>query len=235
MIAIYKRELQSYFTSMIGCIFIAFFIAIVSLYFQIYNLLNGYTYFSYALYSTTFFLLIGVPLLSMKCFAEEKKNKTEQLLMTSPVSLTGIVVGKYLSMITVFAVPNLLFCTYPLIIKSLGTAHLLIDYATILSYFLLGCAFLAIGMYISSLTESQVIAAIATLAILYVLYIWDGLISYIPFTTLQSYLQKFSMIEVITNFALNQIFDVLGLILYMSIIFVFVFLTIQSLQKRRWS
>lgn len=235
MLAIYKRELKSYMTSMIGCVFIAFFIAVGSLYFMAYNLMSGYTYFAYAIYSTTFFLMIGVPILTMKSFAEEKKNKTEQLLMTSPNSLTNIVLGKYFAMLTIFAIPIALFTTFPLIIQSYGEGHLLMDYSTMLAYFLLGSVFIAVGMYLSSLTESQVIAAISTFATLFVLYMWESLVSFLPFTTLQTYLYDLSLLSVLDNFVANKIFDVTGLIAYVSVAGVFVFLTVQTLQKRRWS
>lgn len=235
MIAIYKREFKSYMTSMIGWVFMAFFIAIGSLYFLAYNLTSGYTYFAYALYSTTFFLMIGVPILTMKSFAEEQKNKTEQLLMTSPNSLTNIVLGKYAAMLTIFAIPNLVFCLFPIIIKSFGEAHFLVDYSSILVYFLLGSVFIAVGMYLSSRTESQVIAAILTFIALFILFMWDGLVSFIPFTNLQTILYEFSLLAVLDNFAINKIFDVTGLIAYISVAGIFVFLTVQTLQKRRWN
>ncbi len=222
-------------TSMIGCVFMAFFIAIGSLYFMAYNLMSGYTYFSYAIYSTTFFLMIGVPILTMKSFAEEKKNKTEQLLMTSPNSLTNIVLGKYFAMLTIFAIPNILFCVFPLIIKTYGEAHFLNDYASIFAYFLFGSVFIAVGMYLSSLTESQVIAAISTFAALFVLYMWESLVTFLPFTNLQTYLSELSLVAILDNFAIYKLFDVTGLIAYISVAGVFVFLTVQTLQKRRWS
>ncbi len=235
MTAIYKRELRAYLTSMVGCIVMAFFIATGGLYFMVYNLLNGYAYFSYALYSTTFFLMIAVPILTMRCFAEEKKNKTEQLLMTAPVSLTNVVLGKYFAMMTIFAVPNIVFCTMPLIISMYGESFFVVDYSAILAYYLLGSVFIAVGMFLSSLTESQVIAAITTLGVLYVLYMWDGIIEILPFTSLQNILGKFSLVDIFANFAIYQIFDVTGLIVYLSVSGIFVFLTIQTLQKRRWS
>ncbi len=235
MFAIYKRELKSYFTSMIGCAFMAFFIAIGGLYFMVYNLYNGYIYFSYALYSTTFFLMIGVPFLTMKSFAEEKKNKTEQLLMTAPISLTKVVMGKYLAMLSILAVPMLFFCTIPLLIYSFGAAAFLIDYASIVAYFLLASVYIAIGMFLSALTESQVIAAITTFVALYILYMWEALASFVPVTFIQNILYEFSLSGVLDNFVSNQLFDIPGLVALVSASGIFVFLTVQTLQKRRWS
>ena len=133
MKAIYKRELRSYFTSMIGCAFAAVLTVIGGVYFMVYNLTSGYPYFSYSLSGVIFAVLITVPVLSMKCFAEERKNKTDQLLLTSPVPLTKIILGKYFAMITVFAIPCLIYCLFPLIIKFQGNAHLLVDYSSILA------------------------------------------------------------------------------------------------------
>lgn len=288
MTAIYKRELKSYFNSMTGYVFIAFFTAFMGIYFMAYNLYSGYPYFSYALNSTMTILLIAVPVLTMKSFAEDKKTKTDQLLLTVPVSVTQIVLGKYFAMVTVFLIPVLISCLCPLIIKANGEAYLLTDYASILAFFLLGCIFIAIGMFISALTESQVIAAVGTFGILFVLCLWSDLISFLPssemgtviglliFVTvfalivwgvtrnwfvaaileaagivscflvyifdssvfqngLSAILSKIDIRNAFDNFAYNNIFDVTGLIFYLSMSFIFIFLTVQVLLKRRWS
>lgn len=288
MKAIYKREFRSYFTSMIGCAFIAFLIVIGGIYFMVYNLYNGYPYFAYSLSGVIFVMLIAVPVLSMKCFAEERKNKTDQLLLTSPVSLFEIVMGKYLAMITIFAIPCLVYCLFPLIIKLQGNAYLLVDYSSILAFFLLGCVFIAVGMFLSSLTESPVIAAISTCAVLFLLYMMDSLLNYVPTSAISGviililflslicaliysvtknpliagglelialigciagYVVKSSFFEnlivdvldrlvltdVFYNFVQNYIFDISGLLYYLSLIVLFIFLTIQTFQKRRWS
>lgn len=288
MRAIYKRELRSYFTSMIGCAFVAFLIIIGGVYFMVYNLSSGYPYFAYSLSGVIFAVLITIPVLSMKCFAEERKNKTDQLLLTSPVSLTKIILGKYFTMISVFAVPCLVYCLFPLIIKFHGNAHLLVDYSSILAFYLLGCVFIGIGMFLSSLTESPVIAAISTCGVLFFLYMLDNLLNYVPTSALSglvisilvltlaagvifhitknhiiagtvetagaaimtavyfirssvfenlihNILEHFVLTDVFYNFAQNYIFDIGGLLYYLSIIILFIFLTIQTFQKRRWS
>ena len=126
MLAIYKREVRSYFNSMIGCVFAAFLTIIGGVYFMVYNLYSGYPFFAYSLAGVIFMLLISVPVLSMKSFAEDRKNKTDQLLLTSPVSLVEIVLGKYLAMVTVFAIPCVIYCIFPLIIKLLPIFLLII-------------------------------------------------------------------------------------------------------------
>lgn len=288
MWAIYKRELMSYFRSMIGCIFIAFLVAFTGIYFTAYNLTAGYPYFSYTLSGSLIVFLVGIPLITMKSFSEERKNKTDQLLLTAPVSLTKIVLGKYMAMVTVVAIPNVIFCLFPLMIKMNGIAYLKVDYLSILVFFLLGCVYVSVGMFLSALTESQIIAYISTFGILLVLYLWNGIASFLPSAALSCmfgliviislvilyiyqmtsnwllsvalevvniianvvvYLVKSSLFEnlltrllgklaladVFTGITENNILDVSGIVLYLSIIAVFVYLTVQAIQKRRWS
>ena len=186
MRAIYERELKSYFYSMTGYVFIAFLSMFMGIYFMVYNMINGYPYFSYTLNSTLMILMIAVPILTMRSMADERRSRTDQMLLTSPVSLWGIIMGKYLSMITIFAVPMAIACLCPLIIKANGTAYLAEDYASILAFFLFGCVYIAIGLFISSLTESQLIAAAGTFGILLLLILWPGLLSFMPTTALGS-------------------------------------------------
>ena len=186
MRAIYERELKSYFYSMTGYVFIAFLTMFMGIYFMVYNMINGYPYFSYTLNSTLMILMIAVPILTMRSMSDERRSRTDQMLLTSPVSLWGIIMGKYLSMITIFAVPMAIACLCPLIIKANGTAYLAEDYASILAFFLLGCVYIAIGLFISSLTESQLIAAAGTFGILLLLILWPGLLSFMPTTALGS-------------------------------------------------
>ena len=288
MLAIYERELKSYFHSMTGCVFIAFLVMFTGIYFMAYNLNAGYPYFSYTLSGSLIVFLVGIPLLTMRSFSEERKTKTDQLLLTAPVSLTKVVLGKYFAMVTVLAVPNVIFCLFPLLIKLQGTAYLLVDYSSIAVFFLLGCVYLAIGMFMSSLTESQIIAFISTFGILLLLYLWDGILSFLPSSALSGmigilliltlivvyiyhmtknwmlavgieavgiaaalivYFVKSSLYEnlltkllgrlaladVFMNISSSNIVDVSGLLLYVSILIIFVFLTIQTIQKRRWS
>lgn len=288
MLAIYKRELRSYFQSMVGCVFIAFLMVFTGIYFVAYNLTAGYPYFSYTLSGSLIVFIVGIPLITMRSFSEERKNRTDQLLLTAPVSLGKVVMGKYLAMVTVIAIPNVIFCIYPLIIKSQGTAYLTVDYISIFVFFLLGCVYAAIGMFMSSLTESQIIAFISTFGILLVLYLWDGILSMLPSSAvsglagvliilsavvfyiwhmtgnyiiagaieiiwivagvvvyivdsglyenlLTNLLGKLALANVFTDITSNSIVDVTGIVFYLSIIVVFVFLTVQSIQKRRWS
>lgn len=288
MSAIYRRELKSHFQSMTGYVFIAFMVLFIGIYFMAYNMMSGYPYFSYTLSGMVTIIMIGIPVLTMRSFADDRKTKTDQLLLTAPVTVAKVVLGKYLSMVTVFAVPVLLTSVCPLIIKMNGVAHLKADYASMLAFFLLGCVYIAIGMFISSLTESQIIAAVGTFGIILLLLLWPSLVGFLPTSAsgsaigflilwtlavfivqrvtshnllavileaaglivivgiyfikrglldraLTSLLEKVAITDVFQNFASHYIFDAGGLVSYLSIIFLLIFLTVQSIEKRRWS
>lgn len=186
MLAIYKRELKSYFTSMIGWVFMACIVLFIGIYFYMYNMYYGYPYFSYSLSGTLFIFMLVIPILTMRSLAEERHSKTDQLLLTAPVSVTQIVMGKFLAMATIFGLVCLIGCLCPLVIKSYGSAYFATDYASIFLYFLLGCSYIAIGMFLSSLTESQIIAAVASYAVFILLYLMNGLVNAIPSTAITS-------------------------------------------------
>ena len=232
MKAIYKRELRSYFTSMVGYVFIAVMVFFAGIYFMAYNIYNGYPSFGYTLLSCTIIFMVTIPILTMRSMAEDRRSKTDQMLLTAPVSLTGVVMGKYLAMVTVFAIPMAIYALCPLIIGLNGSATFAADYAAILAFFLMGCVFIAIGMLLSALTESQIIAAVGTFAVLLVLYLWTDLVSFLP-DALSEMLGAFNFQGVLQNFAYYNVFDLGGLVLYLSMTAVFVFLTIQVLQRRK--
>lgn len=287
MTAVYKRELKSYLTSMIGYLFIFFILLLTGIYFSAYQLSAAYPKFEYTLSALTFVFLISVPILTMRVLAEERKQKTDQLLLTSPVPVEKIVLGKYLALVTVFAIPMAIICLYPLLMTKFGTVSLGMAYTAILGFFLLGCANLAIGVFISSLTESQVIAAVLTFVFLFAFYMMNGISSFfsegalstcitfgllilaasiIIYTMIKNFLisaivcvageavlavlylvnsdffaggiqkvlEVFNISGHFDNFA-NGIFDIKGLLYFISVIAVCVFLTIQSIVKRRWN
>ena len=287
MLAIYKREVRSYFQSMVGCVFVAFLIAFTGIYFMAYNLTAGYPYFSYTLSGTLIVFIVGIPLITMRSFSEERKNKTDQLLLTAPVSVSGIVIGKYLALVTVFAVPMAVMCTYPLIMSRFGTVEFASAYTAVLGFFLLGCANIAIGVFMSALTESQVIAAVLTFVFLFAFYMMNGISSFFSQTSMstcvtfgllilaaaiiiytmiknilisavigvigevaliiiyvvkssifeggiQKVLDVFNLSGHFDNFTSN-IFDIKGIVYFLSVIAVCLFLTTQSILKRRWN
>ena len=234
MTAIYRRELRSYFNGMIGYVFVAVVVFFIGIYFMANNLYYGDPRFSVTLVNVMVVFLVAIPVLTMKSMAEERRSRTDQLLLTAPVSLTAVVLGKYLAMVTVLAIPLALSCFCPLIIAANGSSSLASDYAAILAFFLMGCVFVAIGLFLSALTESQIIAAVGTFASLLVLYLWDALMSFLP-DALANILGRFSFSSVLNNFAYYQVFDLAGLVLYATMAGLFVFLTIQALRRRRWA
>lgn len=232
MKAIYKRELRSYFNSMVGYVFIAALIFFVGIFFFANNLFSGYPKFSATLGNVLLILIICIAILTMKSMAEERRSRTDQMLLTYPVSLGSVVIGKYLAMVTVFIIPVALFCLCPLIIEATGTAYLAQDYASLLAFFLLGCMYIAVGMFISSLTESQIIAAVGTFGALLVLYFWSDLVSFLP-DAVGSVLGTFAPTDAFYNFVDLNVFDVSALVLYLSLTAFFVFLTVQVLRRKR--
>lgn len=287
MTAIYKRELKSYMTSMIGYLFIFFVLVLTGIYFSAYQLAAGYPKFEYTLSALTFVFLLGVPLLTMRVLAEERKQKTDQLLLTAPVSVGNIVMGKYLALVTVYAVPMAIMCVYPVIMSKYGTVSFGEAYTALLGFFLLGCANIAIGVFMSALTESQVIAAVLTFVLLFAFFMMNGISSFFSQTSMSTciafgllilaaaiivytmiknvmisaivgiageialvvvYVVKSSVFEggiqkVLDVFNLsghfenftNGIFDITGIVYFLSVIAVCIFLTIQSILKRRWN
>ena len=286
MLAIFKKELRSYFTSMIGYLFIGFFLAIVGVYFMAYNLQGGYANFEYVLNSMVFVFVILVPILTMRLLAEEKRQKTDQLLFTSPLSVNKIVVGKYLAVFAVFVSAMVITMFYPLILSKYGTVSLKLAYTGILGFILVGAAYLAIGLFLSALFESQAIAAVVTFVVLLITFIMQGIVGLLPTSNKAAWLifsvialliavviyfminnvtvaislgvvleaacaiiyyakpslydglvvkvfDWFSVVDRFDNF-MNGILDLTGIVYYISITVIFIFLTIQSLNKRRW-
>ena len=287
MLAIYKRELRSLFCSMTAYVFIAIYMLIFGFYFRYYNLSRGATTIGYPIF-VCFWVYMLFSLLTMKSLPEEKKEKIDQLLYTSPVSVAKIVTGKYFAMCTVWLFTVAILGTCPLIIKHFGYSLLTTDYALLFAYFLLGCALIAICMFISSLTESQLIAAIVSLVAVFAIafarmisnyFSTDAYVSLVAFVAfaalfglisailsknsffgfiigfllalaalitylvkrslfegaLQKLLKKIALSDYLESIVANYMFDLKVVILYVSIIVLFLFFTVQTIQKRRYS
>ena len=175
MFAIFKRELRSYFTSLVGYVVIGVMLAFIGLYYSANCLVYGTSDFSTVLYSTTLVMLFLLPALTMRSFADERRNKTDQLLLTSPVGIPSIVMGKYFAQLAVFAVPMAAAAIMPLVLTAFGSISLTSAYATWLAYFLMGAACIAIGTFVSALTENQIIAYLATFGALLICYLMNGI------------------------------------------------------------
>lgn len=287
MISIFKREFKSYFTGVTGCIFIAFLLCFMGIYVSSINLRGGYSSFEYVLSNIIIVFLLLVPLLTMRSFAEEKHTKTDQLLYSLPMSVTEVVMGKYLAMLAVFAIPVLIMAVYPIILSAFGYMAYKSAYLALFAFFILGAALIALGMFMSSLTESQVIAAVISFGALLLMYMMKGVASLIPesseaslvcfggvalivglilysltknhavsigvfcilvaalvvfylvnssafaglFGSLLTYLAVFDRFAELTG----GIFDVTAIVYLITFAVFFIYLTVQSVEKRRWS
>ncbi len=287
MMAIYRKELKSYFTGVLGWLFAAFLLLFAGIYTMVYSLTSGSADFEYVISSITFIYMIGVPILTMRSLAEERHSRTDQLLYALPVKLSHIVLGKYLALCTVLLLPVCVIGLYPLALMQFGALNLKLIYTTLLAFFLLGAALLSVGLFISSLTESQVAAAVLTLVAMLILYFISSLASFVPsegmsslialcaaalgFALILFALTRNSLVALLVaalgvgglyaaymaspdrfaglfarimgNLSLFDRFDVFsggvldltGVVYFLSVAGVCLFLTVQSLEKRRWS
>lgn len=246
MLAIFKKELRSYFLNAIGYVYLGVFLAVSAL-LCCYTTLGSGTYDTSNYFSfISIIFIILIPLLTMRLFAEEKKLRTEQLLLTSPVSIAGMVFGKFLAAFTLFAIGIVLslinfipLCIYAQLdgvndayASSVGPVASII-FSNTLGLLLLGAAFIAVGMFISSLTENQLATAIITVAIIGTMLLLNLVNSYID-----NYVIRFiiSWVCFMSRYAPFQsgIFDPSSLLYFVSIAGVFLFLTARVYDKRRW-
>ncbi|MFQ6970161.1 MAG: Gldg family protein [Enterocloster aldenensis] len=175
MTAIYKKEVLSFFRSMMGYLYTAFLLLIAGVFFTAFNLQGGVPEFGYVLGNTTVVLLIVIPVITMRALGEEQRQKTDQLLFTAPVKVGRIVLGKFLAILTVFAAPLIILAACPLVLSLYGAVPLKESYSCFLAFFFMGAACIAIGIFISSITESQIIAAVGTFAIMLCSYLINGM------------------------------------------------------------
>ncbi len=234
MNAIYKREVKSYFLSPVAYIFIGAFMLIAGIFFSLTNIIGLNANFSATLGSLTFVFMIIIPILTMRLFAMEKKEKTDQLLLTSSVSVQNIVLAKFLSAITVFAATLLLSLVFPFIISLFGTAVFGEILCSYFGFFLLGSVMTAIGMFISALTESQITAAIITAAVMLLLWIGDAAITLVSGSFWVGILSWISLFQRLEPFILGKL-NLVNIIYYISFICFFVYASYISIEKRRWS
>ena len=287
MTAIFKREFKSCFTGMIGWVIAAVSLFFLGLYYTNRNLLYASSDFATVLYTMTMILLFLLPAISMRSFAEERKNKTDQLLLTSPVGIPSIVAGKYLAEVAVFALPLAAAVIMPLILTAFGTVSLVAAYSALRGYLLLGAACLAVGTWISALTENQILAYLATFGALLVAYLMNGiqtmfttgnLLAFVVFmvivlvaailvgvsckrltagltafcigaaavfilflarpawllTAFNAVLSALALFDPFQDIV-GGMFSIPAIVYYLSVIGLFLFLTGQALERRRWN
>ncbi len=287
MEAIYKKDLKGLFNNMTGFVLCSFTLFMIGVYFTALCLMGGYAELGIMFNSLIFVFLIIVPLLTMRSLVEERRQKTDQLLLTSPASVAEIICGKFFALITVFALPLLVSCALPVVMSFFGNVSFARAYISIGAFFLLGAAAISIGLFISSLTESPVICGVCTFGALLMFYLMPAVSSLVSASALtstvaitllfaaaalilfvliknvvipcitfvvctatlwavyffnpsamqglfQEILNSLAIFERFTPFV-NGTLDITSLVYYVSICVLFLFLTCQSIEKRRWS
>ena len=246
MLAIFKREMRSYFTGVIGYVFLFIFLAVGGAVFCLTTLYSMSSNVSNFFTIMLLFSGIMLPLLTMKSFSEERKAKTEQLLLTSPVSLTGMVLGKYFAAAVLFLIGVLISCinffplvSYAITESAAATADTHIGpiggqvVGCLVGIILVGAAFIAIGMFVSALTESQLAAAVISIAALFGSVLVGVISASIDSEGVRMVLNWISLLSRFDAFAMGM-FDFSAILYYVSIAGIFIFLTVRVYDKRRW-
>ena len=287
MIAILKHELRTYFHSLTAYLFGAFLLLFVGIGAMLYNLQAAVSNFEFVLSFSSLIFVVIVPILTMRVIAEERKQKTDQLLYSLPISTTKVILGKFLSLLVVYMIPLCIIALYPLIFSRYGEVYLLTSYGSLIAFFIMGAALIAIGVFISSLTENQGFAAgIGIAAVLFnyfsvqlaeyvsatafgtvaVIFIFAALLAWVvhrltknetlsyivglgimAITVVIFYIEPtvfegllpdimktlslFDRFETIVN----GVFDMTAIVYFLSVIVFFLFLSVQSLEKRRYN
>lgn len=287
MIAVLKHELRLYFHSLTAYVFGAFLLAFVGIGAMLYNIQAAVSNFEYVLSFGCLVFVVIVPILTMRVIAEERKQKTDQLLYALPITTAQVIVGKYLALLIVYLIPLCLICFYPLIFSKYGDVYLLTSYGSILAFFIMGAALIALGVFISSLTDNQGFAAGIGIAVILLNYYSVSLSEYISSTAFGSVVVIYVLILVLgvvirhltrndtlaygIGFALfavtivtyyldsskfegllpkimtklslferfyvfvNGVFDMTAVVYYITFAVFFLFLSVQSLEKRRYN
>ena len=234
MSAIYRRELNAYFTSPIAYVVYAVAALFAGIFFWLTVLSRDTTDMGFVFSSMVLIIIILVPILTMRLFSEEKNKKTEQGLLTAPVNLLEIVLGKYFAALTVYALMMVIFIIYAIIISTLVPPSWPTIFCNLLGFFLFGAALISIGTFISSLTESQIVAAIASIgAGLLISYI-DTIAKSVGVAVIEKVLSAISFTTPYQNFAVGLI-NLSDVVFFLSIPTLFVFFTVKVLERRRWN
>ncbi len=234
MSAIYKRDLRAYFTSPVGYVFIAAFLFVMNLVFFLMNMLTGENRLTTCYTVMLYAMMILVPILTMRTFSEDYKQKTDQLLLTSPVRPVGIVMGKFLAAYTVFVITLALMLVQVIIIAAMSTPNAAIIIGNYIALLSAAAVYIAIGCFVSSLTENQLVANIATLAINVTLFLLDYAYDLVNVGWIKQILYWISIYRRFNTFYVG-VFSVADFVFYLCVSAVFLFLTVRVLEKKRWS
>ncbi len=235
MIAIFKREMRSYFSGVIGYAFLVIYLLVAGLVFSYSTLFSMSANISSYYILMMVFSAVLLPILTMKSFSEERKTKTEQLILTSPVSLTSMVIGKFLASYLMFAASVLFTSLYCLLLIPYAPFKIAVWLGNMVALLLVGAVFVAVGLFVSSLTENQLAAAVGTIAILLSLLAVGLIGTLLPSEYWLRYV--FNALSIFSRFAnfSSGIFDIASVIYYLSMAAVFVYLTIRVYDRRRYN
>ena len=234
MLAVLKKELSLYYHTTLGFVFVSVFMMFASYYFLFYNILNNTADLGMLFQTMLLTLAFLVPVLTMRLFSEERKTKSDQILFTSPVSIMSVVLGKFFSALIVFLISMLCSLIFPIIVFSNGNPEPGVIFSVYIGFIVIGAVFIAIGLFISALTESQVIAAIFTFGILLFIELADSLRGSVGNQTIIDFLKWSSITERYRSFCMG-ILSFADVVYLLSVVAVFVFLTVRVIEKRRWS
>lgn len=232
--AIFRREVLSYFTSPIGYIFLAAFYASSAVIFSVNSLESGSTQLDSLFAQLMIILIVLIPILTMRTMSEEKKNKTDQCLLTSPVSLFGIVAGKFLAAFLIYVMGVAITVVYAIVVSAYSTPDWNVIVGNVVGLILLGAAFIAVGIFCSSFTENQVVSAVVSFIVMIVLYLFTTIGNLIPVEFISKIFSKLSFWERYYGFTYG-LFDMSNVLFFISAVVVFLFLTVRVLEKRRWA
>ncbi len=232
--AIFRREVQSYFISPIGYIFLAAFYAFSAFFFATSSLAQGSTKMNTMFSQLMIILVVLIPILTMRTMSEDKKSKTDQCLLTAPVSLGGIVAGKFLAALLVYTCAVAITVVYAVILSAYAEMDWLVIIGNIVGLELFGASFIAVGIFCSSLTENQVVAAVISFISILALNMLSLIGNLVPWNWLEDVCTKLSFYERYSGFTYG-LFDLSNVLFFISAIVVFLFLTVRVLEKRRWS
>lgn len=223
MLAVFKKELKSYLLSPIGYVFIGLFLIMFSTFFFTTIFKSQVINFEYLFYNGATILTFITPVLTMRMFSEERKNGTEQLVLTSPRSITSVVLGKFLAAAVVILITEAFTLMYYFILKYFGNPSLKVAFSTLFGFFLLSLAYISFGMFASSLTENQIIASVLTIGTFIVMW-------FLP--NFSTNLEMFSLIQIFDKFP-QGIISISEIVTFVSFSVLFILLTIVVLQRRK--
>lgn len=233
MKAIFKRDFNSYFNSPIGYSFVAIVLAVMGVWFIVYNCLSKGGSLNAMFNNSVLVFLFVVPLLSVKMLTEDRKTKTDQILLTSPVTVPQIVLGKYFAALAVYGVALLTTLIYVVIIALFGKPAFGEIVSTYIGFILLGAAFISVGLYISSLTDNQFLGVLYSFVVLLIMFLLPLVLPFVSNPVLNAVLSWFAISERFSGFV-SGIFGLDAIVYYLCVCAFFIVLTIFSVEKRRW-